>query len=74
MSNGYYLVEHTTSDFNRFCIVRAANPSEAKRIAKKQNYDPLWRPGFDKFRLKEFKATPIEKLDMMESGCSLCFG
>ena len=69
-----YLVEHTTSDFNRFCIVRAATADEAKRIAKKTNYDPLWRKGYDKFRLSEFTATPIEKIVGMETGCSITFG
>lgn len=69
-----YLVEHTKSDFNRFCIVKAFSATEARMIAKKQNYDPLWKPGYDKFKLCEFKATKIEKLDGMESGCSLCFG
>ena len=69
-----YLVEHTTSDFNRFCIVRAATADEAKRVAKKTNYDPLWRKGYDKFRLSEFKATTIDKIDGMESGCSITFG
>lgn len=58
-----YLVAHTTSDFNRFCIVRAATADEAKRVAKTTNYDPLWRKGYDKFRLSEFKATPIDKFD-----------
>jgi hypothetical protein len=69
-----YLVEHTTSDFNRFCIVRAANATEAKKRAKKENYDPLWKPGYDKFRLSEFTATLIEKLDGMDSSCSNTFG
>jgi hypothetical protein len=69
-----YLVEHTTSDFNRFCIVRAATADEAKRVAKKTNYDPLWRKGYDKFRLSEFTATPIDKIVGMETGCSITFG
>ena len=69
-----YLVEHTTSDVNRFCIVRAATADEAKRVAKKTNYDPMWRKGYDKFRLSEFKATPIDKIDCMETGCSITFG
>ena len=69
-----YLVEHTTSDFNRFCIVRAATADEAKRVAKKTNYDPLWRKGYDKFRLSEFNATPIDMIVGMESGCSITFG
>lgn len=69
-----YLVEHTTSDFNRFCIVRAANSDEAKRVAKTTNYDPMWKPGYDKFRLSEFNATPIDKIVGMESGCSITFG
>ncbi len=69
-----YLVEHTTSDFNRFCIVRAATADEAKRVAKKTNYDPMWRKGYDKFRLSEFKATNIDKIDGMETGCSITFG
>lgn len=69
-----YLVEHTTSDFNRFCIVRAATADEAKRVAKKTNYDPMWKLGYDKFRLSEFKATPIDKIDCMETGCSIPFG
>ena len=69
-----YLVEHTTSDFNRFCIVRAATADEAKRVAKKTNYDPMWRKGYDKFRLSEFTATPIDKIVGMESGCSITFG
>ena len=69
-----YLVEHTTSDFNRFCIVRAATADEAKRVAKTKNYDPMWRKGYDKFRLSEFRATPIDRLDGMETGCSLTFG
>jgi len=69
-----YLVEHTTSDFNRFCIVRAATADEAKRVAKRTNYDPLWRKGYDKFRLREFKATPIDKIDGLETGCSITFG
>lgn len=69
-----YLVEHTTSDFSRFCIVRAATADEAKRVAKKTNYDPLWRKGYDKFRLSEFTATPIDKIVGMENGCSITFG
>lgn len=69
-----YLVEHTTSDFNRFCIVRAATADEAKRVAKTTNYDPMWKPGYDKFRLSEFRATTIDGLDGMETGCSLTFG
>ena len=69
-----YLVEHTTSDFNRFCIVMAATADEAKRVAKKTNYDPLWRKGYDKFRLIEFTATPIDKIVGMETGCSITFG
>ena len=69
-----YLVEHTTSDFNRFCIVRAATADEAKRVAKKTNYDPMWRKGYDKFRLSEFTATPIDKIVGMETGCSITFG
>jgi|GEM_PF-4424241 len=69
-----YLVEHTTSDVNRFCIVRAATADEAKRVAKRTNYDPMWKLGYDKFRLSEFTATPIDKIDGMETGCSLTFG
>ena len=69
-----YLVEHTTSDFNRFCIVMAANADEAKRVAKTKNYDQMWKPGYDKFRLSEFRATQIDSLDGMETGCSLTFG
>lgn len=69
-----YLVEHTTSDFNRFCIVRAETADEAKRVAKTTNYDPRWKPGYDKFRLSEFRATPIDNIDGLESGCSITFG
>lgn len=69
-----YLVEHTTSDFNRFCIVMAANADEAKRVAKTKNYDPRWKPGYDKFRLSESRATQIDRRDGMETGCSLTFG
>lgn len=69
-----YLVEHTTSDFNRFCIVRAETADEAKRVAKTTNYDPRWKPVYDKFRLSEFRATQIDRLDCMETGCSFTFG
>ena len=69
-----YLVEHTTSDFNRFCIVRAETADEAKRVAKTTNYDPRWKPGYDKFRLSESRATQIDRRDGMETCCSLTFG
>ena len=69
-----YLVEHTTSDFNRFCIVMAETADEAKRVAKTTNYDPRWKPGYDKFRLSEFRATHIDNIDGLESGCSITFG
>lgn len=38
------------------------------------NYDPRWKPVYDKFRLSEFRATQIDRRDGMETGCSLTFG
>lgn len=69
-----YLVTHKPADFNRYCIVDAANADEARRVAKTKNYDPIWKPGFDKFRLSEFVATPIDNIGGMDNGCSEPFG
>lgn len=55
-------------------LVRAETADEVKRVAKTTNYDPRWKPVYDKFRLSEFRATQIDRRDGMETGCSLTFG